>query len=72
MSVVEVANDCSLSSQPSYVFQQRALTPAKHVKQQHYCCELDGQVASKQAREQAHQKHRESQEWQEQQQLSKE
>ena len=35
--------------QPSYVFQQRAITPAKYLKQQVYCGQLDEQVERKQA-----------------------
>lgn len=35
--------------QPSYVFQQRAITPAKYLKQQAYCGQLDEQVGHKQA-----------------------
>ena len=36
-------------TQPSYVFQQRAITPAKYLKQQVYCGQLDEQVERKQA-----------------------
>lgn len=35
--------------QPSYVFQQRAITPAKYQKQRVYCGQLDEQVGHKQA-----------------------
>ena len=58
--------------QPSYVFQHRPLTPPRHIKQTHYCSELDGQVShlNGQARERREREEREGRE--EQVQLAKE
>lgn len=39
----------SPSLQPSYVFEHRALTPAKQLKQQEYCSQLDAQVSHRQS-----------------------
>ena len=58
--------------QPSYVFQHRPLTPPRHIKQTHYCSELDDQVShlNGQARERREREEREGRE--EQVQLAKE